>query len=141
MTKDNFSKLVGNINNQITGTYLGPLNLSLPGRINITTSMLYSQINYLVCFLPVPDNILIEYDKLITDFVEGPINIAKKCLYKNPENIGLSLLNLCDFLDAQKCAWIKRSGDLSEPWKVILYINFTDALALLRRMEHSTLHD
>ncbi len=76
--------------------------------------MLYSQINYLSWMFSacVPENILIWCDKLIIDCVEGPINIAKKCLYKNPENIGLSLFNLCDFRDAQKCAWIKRSGDL-----------------------------
>lgn len=37
------------------------------------------------------------------------MNIAKKRMYKTPENGGLGLFNLRDFLDAQKCAWVKRS--------------------------------
>ncbi len=31
------------------------------------------------------------------------------------------MFNIEDFLDSQKCAWVKRSIDLLEPWKVILY--------------------
>jgi hypothetical protein len=50
------------------------------------------------------------------------MNIAKKRLYKNPEDGGLGLFNINDFLDAQKCAWIRRSLDLNEPWKVLLYV-------------------
>jgi hypothetical protein len=34
-------------------------NLSLPGRICIAKTMLYSQINYLGCFLQIPQNFLL----------------------------------------------------------------------------------
>jgi hypothetical protein len=44
-------------------------------------------------------------------------------MYLTPENGGLGLFNLRDFLDAQKCAWIKRSKDVTEPWKIILYVS------------------
>jgi hypothetical protein len=97
-------------------------NLSLPGRINIAKTMLYSQINYLGCFLPIPSDLLSVWDKLITDFVKGKLNIARNRLYKSPADGGVGLFNIEDFLDGQKCAWVKRSNDLSEPWKVTLYI-------------------
>ncbi len=83
---------------------------------------MYSQINYLGCFLPIPENILVVWDTLITDFVKGKLNIAKKRLYKTPEDGGLGLFDIRDFLDEQKCAWLKRSVNLNEPWKVRLYI-------------------
>jgi hypothetical protein len=53
--------------------------------------------------------------------VKGKLNVAKKRIYQSPENGGLGLFNIRNFLDAQKCAWVRRSRDLSEPWKVILF--------------------
>ncbi len=100
-----------------------PFNLSLPGRISIAKSMLYSQINYLGCFLPMPDNITETISNLIVNFVKGNLNIAKKRLFLSVEGGGLGLFPVKDFLDAQKCAWIKRCNDLSEPWKLIIYIS------------------
>jgi hypothetical protein len=61
------------------------------------------------------------WDKLITDFVKGKLNIARNRLYKPPAEGGIGLFNIEDFLDSQKCAWVKHSTDLLEPWKVILY--------------------
>jgi hypothetical protein len=98
-------------------------NLSLPGRINIAKTMLYSQINYLGCFLPIKNEIMDTWDKLITDFVKGKLNVARSRLFKPPSDGGLGLFNIPEFLDSQKCAWIKRSCDMSEPWKVVLYIS------------------
>jgi hypothetical protein len=67
-------------------------NLSLPGRINIAKTMLYSQINYLGCFLPIPSDLLSVWDKLITDFVKGKLNIARNRLYKSPADGGGRLI-------------------------------------------------
>jgi hypothetical protein len=51
------------------------------------------------------------------------MNIAKKRMFLPPDGGGIGLFNLRDFLDAQKCAWIKRSKDLMEPWKIVIYIS------------------
>jgi hypothetical protein len=118
---DNYQGILSKIKNQIA--VWRPFNLSLPGRINIAKTLLYSQINYLGCFLPMPDDMLSEYDSLIVNFVKGKLNIAKKRMYQTPENGGLGLFDLRNFLDAQKCAWVKRSRDLSEQWKVILFVS------------------
>jgi hypothetical protein len=39
-----------------------PFALSLPGRINIAKSMMYGQLNYLGCFLPIPQDCVSEID-------------------------------------------------------------------------------
>jgi hypothetical protein len=120
-TEGNFESITQKIRNQL-GTWR-PFILSLPGRINIAKSMLYSQINYLGCFLPMPIATTRTIDTLITDYVKGNLNIAKKRLYLAPEHGGLGLFDKDDFLDSQKCSWIKRSVGLNEPWKVILYVS------------------
>jgi hypothetical protein len=104
-----------------------PFNLSLPGRISIAKCMMYSQINYLGCFIPIPDNFITEYDRMITSFVKGKLNIAKKRLYLPPAHGGLGLFILDDYLDAQRCSWIKRCVNLDEAWKITIYVkNFAN---------------
>jgi hypothetical protein len=120
-TQTNFTKIRKKICSHISSWR--PFNLSLPGRINIAKSLLYSQINYLGCFLPVPEEIMSDWNTLITDFVKGKLNIAKKRLYLTPSEGGLGLFNISDFLRAQRCTWIRRSIDLSEPWKAQIYIS------------------
>ncbi len=115
----NFTKMVQKVNMQLN--IWRPFNLSLPGRISIAKTMLYSQINYLGCFLLVPADVIKTLDELIMNFVQGKLSIAKKRMYLPPKNGGLGLFPVSDFLDAQKCTWIKRANNYSEPWKVIIY--------------------
>jgi hypothetical protein len=75
-----------------------PFNLSLSGRINIAKSMLYSQINYLGCFLKIPPNLLLDLETVIVNFVKGRMNIAKKRLFRSIEDGGLGLFDLSNFL-------------------------------------------
>jgi hypothetical protein len=116
---ESLHKITTKISNQIS--IWRRFNLSLLGRINIAKTMMYSQINYLGCFLPIPRQLLADWDNLITDFIKGKLNIARNRLFKSPAEGGVGLFDIPDFLDAQKCAWIQRSMDLTEPWKVILY--------------------
>jgi hypothetical protein len=96
-------------------------NLSLPGRITIAKTMLYSQINYLGCFLPIPENMMDVYSNIIHNFVSGKLNIAKNRFSKDIEMGGLGLFDLKNFLDAQKIAWVKRSKTLDDWWKIYVY--------------------
>jgi hypothetical protein len=120
-TIKNFEKIRDKIR-AIIATW-APFKLSLPGWINIAKSLLYSQINYLGCFLPLPPEIISTIDHSITTFVKGKLNVAKKRLYRPVDQGGLGLFDINIFLDAQRCAWIKRSLDLDDHWKVQLYIN------------------
>ena len=96
--------------------------MSLPGRINIAKTMLYSQINYIGCILPIPAQTASVLEDLIENFVTGSLRIAKKRLYLSPENGGLGLFEIKNFLDAQKVAWIVRAKETDEIWKIKLFI-------------------
>ncbi len=84
--------------------------------------MMYSQINYLGCILPIPNIFADRISALIEDFVTGNIQIAKKCLYLSNSNGGLGLFELNDFLDSQKVSWITRGSNLDEIWKIRLFV-------------------
>ncbi len=96
-------------------------NLSLPGRIAIAKTMLYSQVNYLGCFLMTPKNMLDRYTMIINNFVSGKLNIGKNRFTKSIEMGGLGLFDLQSFLDAQKIAWIKRAKSVDDWWKIVIY--------------------
>ena len=81
-------------------------NLSLPGRVCIAKTMLYSQTCYLGCFLPIPGNDITEMQNLITDFVVDRLKVGKKGFFLSPSEGGLGLFELKTFLESQKCAWI-----------------------------------
>jgi hypothetical protein len=121
VTNQNFQAILNKIRAIIANW--APYKLSLPGRINIAKSMMYSQINYLGCFLFFPEEFVTSIDIAITNYVKGKLNIAKKQLYKSAKESGLGLFDIPVFLHAQHCAWIKRSLSLDEQWKVQLYIN------------------
>jgi len=84
--------------------------------------MLYSQINYLGSFLPVPKGVNDNLQKLINSFVCGNLKIREKILYATPAEGGVGLFELETFLNAQKCAWIKRAVNLDELWKIRIYV-------------------
>jgi hypothetical protein len=115
----NFSNIRNRIRNQINNW--SRFQLSLPGRIVVTKTMLYSQINYLGCFIEIPNERLKEMDNLITGFVKGNINISKKRLYLQPGMGGLGLFNLETFLCAQRATWVRKAMTLDEQWKLELY--------------------
>ncbi len=111
-TEENFLNIRNKLTMQVNKWR--PYGLSLPGRISIAKCMLYSQLNYIGCIIRFPNDYVELYDKIIVDFVKGKLNIAKKRLYTLPEHGGLGLFNINDFLDAQRCSWIKRSLNLNE---------------------------
>ena len=83
--------------------------------------MLYSQLNYLVSFLPfTPEQILLFSDP-IENYVRGNLNISKNRIYTEIKNGGLGLCNINDFLDSQKCGWLTLVKNNNEKWKGILH--------------------
>jgi hypothetical protein len=83
--------------------------------------MLYSQLNYLGCFLPIEDEDVQNWSNLIEKFVMGPLNIAKNRRYLTREEGGLGLFEIKTFLGSQKCNWIKRAKNLDDYWKQRIY--------------------
>jgi hypothetical protein len=85
--------------------------------------MLYSQINYLGCFLPLPEKILNDLSALIEKLAGGKLNVGKCRFYRPVSMGGLGLFELGTYLDAQRCAWIKRAYHLDDLWKLIVFLN------------------
>ena len=117
--EQNFLDILNKVNNQ--RLFWSRFNLSLPGRINIAKSMMYSQINYLGCILPLDVRQLQQLSILIEDFVRGNLNISRKRMTLSTEEGGLGLFVMCDFLDAQRCSWIKRAQRMDDLWKCTLF--------------------
>jgi len=92
-------------------------NLSLPGRINVSKTFLYSQINYLGCFLPFELEKITTMELEIEKFVRGKLKIGRQRFYDTVGNGGLGLFKIKNFLGAQSCAWIKRAVKQDELWK------------------------
>ena len=92
----NFTKSVKKIKDKITSqiNFWARFNLSLPGRINIAKSMMYSQINYLGSFLPFNAVDVQSFEKLITDYVGGNLKIAYKRFFTPIEHSGLGLFKM-----------------------------------------------
>ena len=115
----NFEKMSNAIRKEIN--FWIRFNLSLPGRIAISKSMLYSQLNYLGCFLPLNENCVTEWSNLIENYVLGPLNIAKNRRYLCRTEGGLGLFDIKLYLSGQKCNWVKRAKNLDDNWKQRLY--------------------
>jgi len=81
--------------------------LSLPGRVSVAKTFLYSQINYLGCFLPIQQDELNTLSKEIENFVRGSLKISKKKLFERIERGGVGIFDLAVFLEAQCCTWFK----------------------------------
>jgi exonuclease III len=94
--------------------------LSLPGRIGIAKSMLYSQINYLGNFLLIPEYIIQEIEQKIANFVSGNLRIAYDRIFLNISLGGLGMFKIKQFLYAQRCAWVKKSVPADQIWKLRL---------------------
>jgi hypothetical protein len=95
--------------------------------------MLYSQLNYLGCFLPVHDDVLQTWSNLIENYVMGPLNIAKSRRYLSREEGGLGLFDIKIFLGSQKCNWVKRAKNLDDYWKQRLFSKSLGNIFNMRR--------
>ena len=71
--------------------YWKRFSLSLPGRIDVAKTFLYSQINYLGCILPFKKHEIRAFSELIENFVLGKLRIAKSRIYQNSLKFHLDL--------------------------------------------------
>ena len=96
-------------------------DLSLPGRISVSKTFMYSQLNYIGCFLPIENERLVNIENNIEQYVKGPLNISKERMTLSREEGGLGLFSLGIFLGSQVCMWAKRAQSLDDNWKLRLY--------------------
>jgi hypothetical protein len=85
-------------------------NISIPGRLNIAKSLLLSQINYLGCIITPNREQLNSITQVISGFILGRTNISKERLFLKPEEGGLGMISIENFLTAQQAIWVKRAN-------------------------------
>jgi hypothetical protein len=121
---DDITESAGHIRRKLVEkiTTWGRFNLSLPGRIQIAKTMLYSQVNYLGCFLPFSLETLADWELLIFQFVARHVHIGIQRIFSPVEMGGLGLFRLEKFLEAQKIRWIVYSiNNINADWKLSLH--------------------
>jgi hypothetical protein len=116
---DSINDIEDRIRNQIR--FWGRFDLSLPGRVSVAKTFLYSQINYLGCFLPINGEKINTFETLIEDYVKGPLNISKERMTLSREEGGVGLFKISIYLSGQICTWAKRAQSLDDNWKLRLY--------------------
>jgi hypothetical protein len=117
--EENVKKITEKVRKQVN--FWSRFNLSLPGRINIAKTFMYSQVNYIGCFLPLGDKGLNDISFELERFVKGKLHIGKQRIYDDVKNGGLGLFKISDFLASQCCSWIRRASTLDELWKRELF--------------------
>jgi hypothetical protein len=101
--------------------YWSRFNLSLPGRIAIAKTMMYSQLNYLGSFLNFDAQSIKRWEEIIGKFVSGKMNIAKDRIFKEVSEGGMGLFPIEIFLQSQKLGWIRLAQSLDKHWKIRLF--------------------
>jgi hypothetical protein len=99
-------------------TKWGRFNLSLPGRVAISKTMMISQIGYGACIITPSDNQISVMQGIIDGFVTNGLVIAKDRLYAEPRFGGLGLIEIKPYCIALQCSWIKRCyTELNDVWR------------------------
>jgi hypothetical protein len=114
-TENNGIIITEKIKNQIS--FWQRFSLSFPGRVNIAKSMLYSQLNYLGSIIDFETHWYERWEKLITTYVKGILNIAKDRFFLPKDAGGVGLFKVQDFLDAQKVGWLRLANVPDKTWK------------------------
>jgi hypothetical protein len=113
---DNFSKTVTNLKKCVD--YWKRYNLTLSGRINVTKSLLFSQILYLGSFLMPSQEKIRAMQKILDDFAIGSMNYARARITMPVEMGGLGLFDIEKFLISQQVGWIFKAHKSSrDNWR------------------------
>ena len=106
--RDTFMESVEKITSLVN--FWSRFKLTLPGRLTIMKTCLISQLNYIGCFLPMPEDITELLQQIINSFVKKNLQVSAERLYLDPEQGGLGIFDLKIFFQAQHCSWIKRAN-------------------------------
>jgi len=116
---DNFVQIHGSIKKTIR--YWERYRLTVPGRINIAKSLLFSLLNYLGSFIMPKVQTMNAIQKSIDDFIIGDDKIARNRLYLPPDSGGLGCFKIDEFLTSQQCVWtVKAHRSKRDNWRVNL---------------------
>jgi len=115
----NFEKTVVNLKKSVD--YWKRYNLTLPGRINVIKSLLFSQILYLGSFLMPSTEKLKSMQKILDEFAVGNMNLARDRVTLPVNMGGLGLFCIEKFLISQQAKWVFKANNSSrDNWRYML---------------------
>jgi hypothetical protein len=95
--------------------------LSLQGRIGIYKTLCLSQLSFVGSICSPQPTMLNRIQDLMSSFVVGNLKVAKEKLYREPDEGGLNLININNFLIGLQSVWVKRAHLSSrDNWRVDL---------------------
>ena len=98
-------------------------SLTLPGRISIAKTFLFSLINHLGCFLQPSEEQVAKMQNIIDGFCTGKLRTAADRIHLDPADGGLGIFSVKNFLIAQQVCWFKRAAQSSrDNWRVDLLL-------------------
>ena len=83
-------------------------HLSLPGRISIAKTLLYSQLGYTGCIISPTKEQTKTIENIIFGYVKSGLNIAKNRMTLPPKLGGLGLFDIIEYITALQVTWCKR---------------------------------
>jgi hypothetical protein len=103
----------------------------------VIKNLLIPQLNYIGCFLDPSPLILQNIQTTLDSFALHGLQVSRDRRYLSPQDGGLGLFNFKNFLQAQKCSWIKRAdAKCIDNWRYDLKMCAPDGnLMLLRTMD------
>ena len=103
--------------------------LSLKGKVLIIKTLLLPQINYLLASIYTPNNILVEIDKLLFQFLwnKKTPKVKKSCIISNYRDGGLKMPDVFSTNTVSKVKWIQKLLKLkyNEKWEHLFLQLFT----------------
>jgi hypothetical protein len=116
----NFVRILAGINKKIE--FWSRFNLSLPGKICVTKSLLISPLTHLGCIKLPSKRILRDIQTAVDKFCKGKINFSGARMVIPVEAGGMGLFNIEEFLMAQQCCWVFRCfNSCRDNWRNDLY--------------------
>jgi hypothetical protein len=83
--------------------------LSLPGRINVSKTLLLSQICFHGSITPINDVKIQEVQAVINSFISSKMKLSKESITLDPCRGGAGFINIKLFLQSLQCSWVKRA--------------------------------
>jgi hypothetical protein len=106
--ENNFDKTIDKLKN--IARFWDRFKLSLSGRINVSKTLMISQISFLGSIITPSKLKIDEMQKVINNYVLGKIRFNNKLLCIPPDQGGLGLINIEDFITSLQCSWIKKAA-------------------------------
>jgi len=90
--------------------------LTIPGKITVCKTFIYSQIAYYAPFITFSNNFFNEIEDLITDFINSDRKVGGKKCFKSTKTGGLGLFKIQDYIDGIKASFFRRHFSSEDNW-------------------------